>query len=223
MSFQELIIVACHAVFIGDTKEDIYMDDKWVLFPFQKGEPKFYVEHLKAGIKLASEKSNSVLVISGGRTRQEVLVFSEAGSYFKLAELEGWFGFEDVKKRTYLERYARDSFENLLFSLCVYFNLYGKLPKKTYLVTWKFKQQRYDFHRESIGLNPDEFEFVGVNNPEDLDLAIENEKRTLLEFKSDPYGIKGILREKKQLRNPLWVTHPYKCTVFKDILESLKF
>lgn len=223
MNFEELIIVACHAKFIGEKREDIYNDKKWVLFPFQKGEPKYYVEHLKAGIKLASEKSNSVLVISGGRTRQQALVLSEAGSYLKIAELEAWFGFEDVKKRTYPERYARDSFENLLFSLCLYFNLFGKLPKKSYLVTWKFKQERYDFHRESIGLKPDEFEFVGVNNPEDLDLAIENEKRTLLEFKSDPYGIRGVLREKKQLRNPLGIIHPYKCTVFKDILESLKF
>ncbi|MCX7834185.1 MAG: YdcF family protein [Ignavibacteria bacterium] len=223
MNAKELIIVACHAIFIGEKREDILNDDKWILFPFQKGEPKYYVEHLKTGIKLSFENLNSVLVISGGKTRKEATNISEAESYLKIAEMEKWFGFQEVKGKTFLEEYARDSFENLLFSLCKYFELHSKLPLKTYLITWKFKEERYNFHSRSLGLTSDEFEFIGVNNPEDLDLAIENEKRTLLEFKSDPYGTAGILREKKQIRNPLKLIHPYNCYLYKDILEDLKF
>ncbi len=223
MKTSELIIVACHAVFIGNSIDDIYNDDKWVLFSFQKGEPIYYIQHLEAGIKMLSEKENSVLIISGGRTREEAKSLSEAESYYKIAKLKDWFGNKNVKEKVFLEEYARDSFENLLFSLCRYSELFNDLPQKTYLVTWKFKKERYDFHRESIGLTSAEFEFIGVNNPEDLELAIGNEKKTLSEFYSDPFGIEGILREKKQLRNPLKLIHPYKCSKFENILEKLKF
>lgn len=223
MEFKELLIVACHAIFVGNSRNDIYDDNKWILFPFQKGEPKYYVEHLKEGIKLLSEKENSILIISGGKTRQEALNLSEAVSYYNIAELENWFGFVNVKERTFLEEYARDSFENLLFSICRYYQLFKSMPEKNILITWKFKEERYDFHRKSIGIEDYEYEFIGVNEPDDLNLAIENERKTLSEFKSDPYGIKGTLREKKELRNPLKLVHPYICNRFIEILDKLKF
>ncbi len=223
MKNPELIIVACHAVFIGENKSDLYNDEKWILFPFQKGEPGYYIEHLKAGIDLLSKKENSVLIISGGKTRPEAKEISEAESYYKIAEIENWFGFKIKKDRVYLEEYARDSFENLLFSICRFYQLFNKHPLKIYMITWEFKKDRYDFHRKSIGISSDEFEFIGVNNPEDLDLAKENEKRTILEFKSDPFGIQGILKEKKHQRNPLNLIHPYSCDRFNYILSELKF
>ena len=48
---------------------------------------------------------------------------SEAASYYYLAEEKGWLTAgtgkdSNIKDRTFLEEFARDSFENLLFSIC---------------------------------------------------------------------------------------------------------
>ena len=41
-----LVIVAGHSIYIGKTFENILDDSNWILFSFQKGEPKLYIEHI---------------------------------------------------------------------------------------------------------------------------------------------------------------------------------
>ncbi len=46
------IICACHAVYRG--AGDILSDSSWVLQPFQAGEPRFYVDHLRRAVELTA-------------------------------------------------------------------------------------------------------------------------------------------------------------------------
>lgn len=43
---------------------------------------------------------------------------SEGESYFFVADHYDWWGKPDLRARALTEEYARDSFENLLFSIC---------------------------------------------------------------------------------------------------------
>lgn len=43
----------------------------------------------------------------------------------QVAEAAGWFGSMGVRNRTFTEEHARDSFENLMFSMCRSFSLFA--------------------------------------------------------------------------------------------------
>ena len=89
-----LIIVPGHAAFKETTTslpEDIENDNNWALQSFQVGEVPYYIEHIDAGLTLLKQLKDSVLVFSGGRTREDVGKWSEAASYLAVAEtLTGW-------------------------------------------------------------------------------------------------------------------------------------
>jgi len=82
------------------------------------GEAQSFVDHIRLGVKEAAADPSALLLFSGGQTRQEAGPRSEGLSYWIVAEAAKWFGTEDVRKRTFTEEHARDSFENLLFGLC---------------------------------------------------------------------------------------------------------
>ena len=70
--------------------------------------------------------------------RRDVGPLSEAASYYYLAEEKKWFS-GGVNQRTFLEEYARDSFENLLLSLCRFREASGTYPQKVTVVGFDFK------------------------------------------------------------------------------------
>lgn len=70
----------------------------------------------------------SLLLFSGGQTRQDAGPRSEGASYWQVAEAAGWFGSAEVRARSATEETARDSFENVLFSLCRFYQLTGHYP-----------------------------------------------------------------------------------------------
>lgn len=75
---------------------------------FQRGEPSFYIEHIRAGIDVAGRDPSSLLVFSGGQTRREAGPRSEAQSYWNLAEHFRWWSTSEVSGRTTTEEFARD-------------------------------------------------------------------------------------------------------------------
>lgn len=217
---KNLVIIAGHSIYKGKEYEDIYSDNSWYLKDFQKDEAKYYIEHILTGINLVNKDLSSLLIISGGFTNPAVPFRSEAMSYYELAESQDWF--DKITGRIFLEEYARDSFENLLFGLCRFYELTGRLPEKTTMVSWKFKKARFRFHWDTLSINNYKFEYCGVNNPEDLTSALDGEKKALAEFKISPYGIKNNLRRKKQLRNPFNRKFNYDCPIFSYTLNLLK-
>ena len=205
---RNLVLVAGHAIFVGDKSEEILDDASWLLEPYQQDEPRFFQEHIKAGVELAAADPRSLLLFSGGRTRQESRR-SEAAGYRVVAELREYWGNPDIPPRTELEVYARDSLENLLFGLCRFRELAGRYPEHTTIVSWKFKGPRFEMHREALAYPGARFRFVGSENPLALEGARSGEAHTRSLYAHDPLGLGDELLALRRARNPHGATAPY--------------
>jgi hypothetical protein len=166
-ALRNLIVVACHAPFkeaIEAVPDHPEHDDAWVLQPFQLGEPLYYIEHIRQGVDLLAEDCAALLMFSGGYTRREAgLRWSEADTYAAIARHFRWWTSRSAEQallaaRTTTEDCSRDSFENLLFSLCRFRQVAGHYPRAVTVVSWAFKRARLsciglpcDFHRSSSG------------------------------------------------------------------------
>lgn len=216
-----LVLVAGHAVYIGQDYLDPEHDRNWFLQAFQRGEPPFYIGHIRAGIDLAGCDPASLLVFSGGQTRREAGPRSEAQSYWNLAEYFRWWSTPEVSERATTEEFARDSFENLLFSICRFREWTGRYPERIRVVSWAFKQRRFDLHREALRFPESRFEFHGANDPNDLAGAKKGEAKAITAFKMDPYGTGKDLGNKRVDRNPFHRESPYplSCTELNGILR----
>src|SRR4051812_71530 len=223
---ENLIIIAGHAVFMGCPGFDPLDDRNWVLEPFQAGEPRFYLEHIQAGVIAAAADPGALLVFSGGQTRERAGPLSEAQSYWMLAEQFNWWG-HSLRNRPTTEEYARDSFENLLFSLCRFYECTGRFPQRVSVVSWAFKAERFELHRRALRFPAESFVFNGVNDPVDHIAAGESERRlALVPYTQDPYGAAEaatgppLLGDKRRLRNPFRRMAPYalSCPALADLL-----
>jgi hypothetical protein len=216
-----LVLVAGHAVYVGHDFLDPEQDRNWFLQPFQRGEPPFYIEHIRAGVDVARRDPSSLLTFSGGQTRREAGPRSEAQSYWNLAEHFQWWGIPQVSERSTTEEFARDSFENLLFAICRFKECCGRYPHEIRVVSWAFKENRFSLHREALGIPESRFEFYGANQPEDLAGAEKGEARAIAAFQKDPYGTGGDLGQKRADRNPFNRVNPYplSCPELEGVLR----
>ncbi|MBN2053626.1 hypothetical protein JW905_01810 [bacterium] len=209
------IIVACHAVYRGDLDRDPLDAHYWSLFDYQRGEAGLYMEHIRAGVMLASDSTDALLVFSGGQTRLSAGPFAEAAGYWTAAAAMNWWGTDDVRQRAHTEEYARDSFENILFSICRFKEITGMFPLRLSVISWGFKSRRFEYHRKTLDFPAAGFNYIGVNDPGDLTTALRGEEKVLAEFERDPYGVAasgtgvGSLATKRRQRNPFNRAHPY--------------
>lgn len=135
------VIVAGHAVFKG--RGEVENEAAWHLEPFQRGQLATMLRHVRRGVEVAARDNDSLLIFSGGETRAEAGPRSEASSYWWVAEANGWFGYPSVRARAVLERYARDSFENLMFPLCRHKEVARRYPSKITIISFAFKRHRF--------------------------------------------------------------------------------
>ncbi len=206
---EHLILVAGHAVYLAPDFTRPEADESWFLQDFQRGEPPFYIEHIRRGVELAAQNAGALLLFSGGPTRRAAGPRSEAQSYWYLAEHFGWFGCENVRERAATEEFARDSFENVLFGLCRFHEIAGRWPARLTVVSWTFKSARFDLHRAALRWPWERWEFIGAHNPLDLAGAEAGERQAHQQFKQDPYGAQLPLSDKRQARNPFRRQPPY--------------
>lgn len=62
-----------------------------------------------------------------------------------------------------LQEHARDSFENLLFSLCRFHEITGRYPARITAVSYTLKQKRFEqLHRAAVRFPAGAFSFVGT-------------------------------------------------------------
>jgi hypothetical protein len=214
-AMNHLVIVAGHAVVrFSQLATADTADAGWYLLPYQQGQsyPAIIKSHIQSGIRAATADSNAVLIFSGGQTRRDVGPTSEAASYYYVAQEKKWLP-KDLAKRVYLEEYARDSFENLLFSVCRFREVQGYYPAKVTVVGFDFKKKRYtELHRRALGLPIGNFTYLGVASPAEFNQqrAVDGEQVAYQEFEKDLYGCSdATLSEKKQKRNPFKRTVPY--------------
>lgn len=204
---QPAIIVAGHAVLrrLADPGDPA----NWALLDFQRNEAACYIEHVRRGVQLAAADPSAILLLAGGATRREAGPRTEALSYRFIAEYYDWFGAPDVAPRAYLEEFSRDSFENLLFGICRARELTGDWPSVVTLVSWLFKRDRFEMHREAIRWPAERFRFDGPNDPPDLAQAEAAETRARLNYRLDPYSSGEEFRAKRAGRNPFGRHHSY--------------
>lgn len=153
-------------------------------------------------MELTAADPDTALVFSGGPTRVDAGPRSEAASYHFVAEHYAWFGTPEVARRAVIEDFSRDSFENLLFSLCRFNECFGRYPEQVTMVSWAFKERRFGLHREAIVFPADRFRYAGPNNPRDLEQALASERSAIEAYTRDPYSSGERFRRKRDERNP---------------------
>ena len=218
---RDAIVVAGHAVL--RRFDDPRLDENWLLLDFQRAEANCYVGHVERGVELAAVNPRALLIFSGGQSRLEAGPVSEAFSYYWIAQYFRWFGHPEVAARAVTEEFARDSFENLLFSLCRFKERTGVYPRSTSFVSWAFKRARFDLHRAAIRWPEERFEYVGANNPPDLSQALTAEARTKAGYEADPYSSGTEFAAKRRSRNPFERQHGYgvSCPELAGLFDHL--
>lgn len=92
------------------------------------------------------------------------------------------------------------------------------------VVGWRFKQRRYvDLHREAIRFPRQSFDYVGVNDPDDIGAAIAGENKVVDLYRADPYGEGDLLGAKRAARNPFNRQHGYgrSCPELATLLQHV--
>jgi hypothetical protein len=230
---RNLVVVAGHAPF----KESVTtipahpeQDDCWVLQPFQRGEPPLYIDHIRRGVDLLRDDPHALLICSGGYTRREAgLRWSEAATYAALAAHFRWWMGEgntssqpELASRIATEDFSRDSFENLLFSLCRFQQLTGDYPRRVTLVSWEFKAARFDWHRAAVRFPADRFRYEGCHQPLILDEGLKGEAVTLREFMENRYGGSRAMVATRAGRNPFNRRHDFeRCPGMEKFFEVI--
>ncbi|KAI8982321.1 hypothetical protein BDF20DRAFT_866244 [Mycotypha africana] len=227
------IIIAGHAIYTGaPTPDDIYKEDNWVLEPYQKRGRQIntFIEHIQKGIDLLRHDLKAVLIFSGGETRPNAGPRSESLSYWQIARIlldsNTELSAEEksrLSERMITEEYARDSFENMLFSICRFSEMLGNYPTKITVVGFEFKRKRFeDLHRHAIQYPLESFHYIGID-PKIEDPAREEGEllNSYKPFEKDLYGCHGILKQKRIIRNPFRRRHAYaaSCPVLAPLIN----
>ncbi|KAK9096376.1 hypothetical protein Sjap_021873 [Stephania japonica] len=129
---------------------------------------------------------------------------------------------QDVRRRALTEEHARDSFENLLFSVCRFRELTGTYPHNItvrpltldeyfLVISYDFKKERFaDLHRVAIGFPEARFFYSGTPASSTAkELALKGEALVRAQFSQDPHGCSGSLHRKKLGRDPFHRSIPY--------------
>ncbi|KAL4451325.1 hypothetical protein ABPG77_009397 [Micractinium sp. CCAP 211/92] len=200
---RNLVLVACHSVYTGLDFTNSEEKSSWFLLDYQKvpGQTHSFVEHIQLGVREAAADPDSLLLFSGGKTRKDAGPRAEGEGYWLVAEAAKWYGNPQVRDRAFTEDKARDSFENLLFGLCRFYELTGRYPEFIVVVGYDFKQRRFlDLHRAALRLPVEAFRYEGT--PALNSAAVQGEEATAAAFEADPYGCHGQLAAKRAQRDP---------------------
>lgn len=157
------------------------------------------------------------MVFSGGQTSALAGPISEGQSYWSLAEARGELipDAEDGKSltdRMIVEEFARDSYENLIFSIARFKEYTSNYPSNITVVGLEFKKSRFEnLHRAAIKYPANQFRYVGINPAKLSDKAVDGENVNAgIPFSKDPHGCwNRILVSKRRDRNPFRRSHPY--------------
>mmetsp|Transcript_6088 Transcript_6088/g.11221 ORF Transcript_6088/g.11221 Transcript_6088/m.11221 type:complete len:356 (+) Transcript_6088:170-1237(+) len=212
---KDLVMVAGHSVYVGHDFQDAdEANSAWTLLTYQKNQLSAFINHIKAGVEIAAKNPMALLVFSGGETRIQAGPRSEAASYWWTADAHAWFGHGDlVRHRAVTEEYARDSFENLMFSICRFRQIVGRYPETVTVVSFNFKEKRFvAMHRKALKWPAEKFHYVGVDmdtTPLPKSVFKAEQKNSIAHFTNDPYGCTGLLLKKKGQRNAFRREIPY--------------
>ena len=223
---KSLVLVACHSVYKGTDYSHPEDTSSWSLLEYQKktpGQTHSFVEHIRLGVVEAANDGASMLLFSGGQTRKEAGPRAESMGYWMVAEANDWFGHrDDVRQRAFTEEHSRDSLENVMFSVCRFYELTGRYPEKITVISYEFKEKRFlDVHRKAIQWPQKRMTFVGTPTLDPEAASGEEHVRSL--FEKDPYGCDGELATKRKKRDPFGNGgyHADRCPAMKSLLDMV--
>lgn len=208
---RDLIIVCCHATYLGDGRNHPEESD-WLLEEFQRSNPRTgkpsehetFIAHVITGAFALENNPLAMLCFSGGTTTKE-RVRSEAEGYQTV--YLGLFGKVHAGiERHATEQYATDSYQNLLFSILRFRKLVGRYPEFVTVITHAFKEDRFlTLHAPAIKWPVHRMRVQGINPPFTLDELGETEdgemERGYGRFEKDLYGVREMLDGKRRARN----------------------
>ena len=160
-----LLVVCGHA---------IRQDGKW--WGGFAGEEPCYEAHVRDGVNLWRSEGYRALVFSGGHSRPNLPVANTEAAGMREYAVEAGL-IAPGESGVLLEEFARDSFENVLFSVLAYWRHFGAWPERLGVVTWKFKAMRQYLIGIALGFTGERFCFHGSGDPrsrenaEDIGLA----------------------------------------------------
>ena len=218
----DLVVVAGHAPFTGSDFTHPLEQDAWYLEPYQRvpGQVESLMEHMQRGVAAAALNPESLLLFSGGATRAAAGPLSEGGSYWSVSQAAGWFGLAGVRERAHTEEYARDTHENLLFSLCRFHELTGAWPRNVTVVGYEFKRRRVtQLHRAALRFPEHRLTYLGTEAPQPA-AAEEAERAVTAAWAAQPFGCGAELLEKRIARDPFARGVPYlaRCAALHGLL-----
>lgn len=198
--------------------------DEWALASFQiEGNDHLsFKEHISRSINLLKTDRQAALIISGGQTKAASGPILESYSYYRLGLALFPNDWSSNSNRIFIEEHARDSFENVLFLICRFYELFQFYPTTVTIVGFEFKRQRFvNQHLRQALLFPFEnIRYVGNSpNPtyrereqrnryfDELDASEALHARNL--FEMDWYGRTDPLFSKKASRDPFKRCHGY--------------
>lgn len=205
---RSLVILPCHSIWKGGNSAGVNPEE-WILASFQlEGRDHLcFLDHIRTSLGRLENEDDGVLIISGGRTKKE-LSDSEASSYLKLAKAMNGGA---VSSRIFLEENARDSFENVLFLILKFEELFQKYPERIIVVGFEFKRARFmELHlNRALGFPLQNITYIGNSPSPDCDLTTYKRNLEYAElkygykpFKNDLYGVGEYLSEKRSIRDP---------------------
>lgn len=226
MAAGHLVIVPGHGIWRGTNKGEASED--WLLEPFQvEGHDHLYfIKHIETALRLADDDSEAIVMFSGGQTKRQAGCMSEAQSYYLLArelvnELE-LRNLDESLERCHTEEYARDSFENVLFSIARFKEITGSYPERITIPGFEFKRERFmNHHFKALQFDLNNVAYIGLGPKPDYDeqstqwlkyfddLKKAEYKNAVSQFTKDPLGNGPVLGSKKKNRNPFNRQHGY--------------
>ncbi len=149
-----LLMLAGHA---------IYQDGRW--HGGHQNEDRLYEKHVRDAFRIFADEGYQALALSGGRSRPHLadrVSNSEAEGMLEYARAAG---LPCSPETVLLERYGRDSFENLFFSMLCFHRQFGAWPSRVGAVSWKFKALRFYLIASGLRLEDGRFRFFGSGDP----------------------------------------------------------
>lgn len=185
-----LLILHCYGVY-----------DRKNFYTEHPEQMKVYRAQLEKAFRLLNAGNYDVLIISGGYTKPQVEKSEARGMLDWAKDL----GLVTDKGIVLLEEYAQDSFENLLFSMCRFYQFFGQFPTSIDSCTWRFNIRRFEIFTQKLAFP--NFRAVPVGN---IGNEAEIAEKWAKLAQEDPFYVKQPDSAEKYLaRNPWKRSHPY--------------
>jgi hypothetical protein len=224
------------------------------------GLPDTIAAHIRAAVAAAiapvtaksagggdTQAETSLLVFSGGQSRPGLGTRSEGASYLDILMADPHaFGsaaqmaqlLEPLvdgstaggQPRIAVEGFARDSYENLLFSICRYYEVVGAFPREIVVVGYEYKRARFEaWHRAALRWPLSRFVYLGRG---DAPAGVRKDTAgspapplsdavTLAETERDPYRCGVFSTSTRRKRNPNRLTAPYYSSVPRSVVRLM--